>query len=154
MNKGFSIIEIIVSASIISIAVLSTIGVFQIYLKLSNKNVAQTQAALLVEEAAEGIQTIRDSGWNSTISTYTPDTVYYLSWNGTAYSLSTTPSYIDDSYQREIVFSRIYRDDSSNISDSGTEDENTRKISITVYLKNDTTTPLVYAENLLHNVYD
>lgn len=154
LKKGISIIEIVISAAIITIAVTVTVNVFQTFISLSQSNVKKTQAALLAEEASEALQILRDGGWSTNITPLTADVTYYLYWSGTAYSATTTLQSSND-YTREIVFYTVERDDSTgNIVESGTIDTNTRLYGITVYSNEDMTTPILYTEGLLHNVYD
>lgn len=152
-RKGISIIEIVISAAIITVAVTVTINVFQTFIELSRSNIQKTQAALLAEEAGEALQLIRDNGWAG-ISALAVDTDYYLYWDGSDYSLTTTAQN-NNGYTRIIEFSSVERDDSTgNIVESGTEDANTRLYSISVYTNQNLITPILYTEGLIHNVYE
>jgi len=153
-KRGISIIEIVVSASIITIAATFTVNSLIIYQQLAQTNVEKTQAALLAEEGSEALQLMRDNGWTSYIETIPVDTPFYIYWDTTAYATTTTEIASGD-YIRKMIFSAVERDDSTgNIVESGTLDTDTRLYSIEIFPVNDPTDQLLYTEGLLHNVYD
>ena len=134
-KKGFSLIEVVIAASIISIALFSMMSASTKGIQLSNRALRQTQANLLLEEGAESVKAIRDAAWTN-ISGLTAGTNYYLTYNtGTnTWSLGTTPtSAIDSIFTRTIVISAVNRDASDDITLSGgTLDARTKKVTVTV----------------------
>lgn len=131
IQKGFFLIEVIVATAITGAVVVFLLGLVQDTVEISASSLERTQASYLLEEGGEAIKTIRDDGWTG-ISTLSNVTTYYLSWSGTKWSLSTTPSTID-SFSRTIVFEAVNRDSNDDIvSSGGTLDSRTRKATITV----------------------
>ncbi len=60
---GFTIIEIVVMAAIISIGVLATVGVAALATNTSSENGRRVEAANLAREGLELVRNIRDSNW-------------------------------------------------------------------------------------------
>ncbi|HTK33206.1 MAG TPA: hypothetical protein VL335_01515 [Candidatus Paceibacterota bacterium] len=152
--RGLSVVEIIVSAAIIATAVTGIAGAWQLYLKVANSSSRYAEAALLTEEADEALTIMRDTGWSTKISPLSLNTTYYLYWDGSTYSGTTTVQTIQNTYVRTIVFSAVKRDSSDNISTSGTTDANTRDVIITVFPSGNASTTLARTEMLIHNVYN
>ena len=153
-RRGISVVEIVVAAGIIAIAVTGIAGAWQLYFKISNQSVQYAQTTTLIEEANEALSVMRDSGWSNKINTLSLNTTYYLYWDGSAYSATTTPQIIQNTYLRTIVFQPVTRDASFNIASSGTTDVNTRKVTITISLSGNASTTLAQSEMLLHNVFN
>ncbi len=151
-KKGFSVIEIIVAAAIITTTVTIALSTFSSFFVLSQRAVARTQASLLAEETAEAFFILRDMGWDTYIAPLALGTTYYLSWNGTAYSATTTPTITNQTYTQSITLSAVNRDNiTANIGSTGSIDDNTRKMSISI---GDQTGEILYTEGLLHNMYE
>ena len=129
-NGGFSIIEILIAASIILFSIFAILSLAQKSVQVSRLSLYQTQASFLLEEGAEATKTIRDAGWTN-ISSLTSGTTYYLSFSGTAWSLSATPATVGI-FTRTVLFSDVYRDVNDDIATSGTLDSGTKKVTITV----------------------
>ena len=154
-----TILEVVVAAAIIVTVVTGLSGAWQLYLKISNINSQNTQAALLAEEAEEALNIMRDQSWSANILplTTTPNQIYYLYWSGNAYAATTTATAADSSgsFMRTIVFKPISRDSTTkDISASGTNDPNTKQVTITVYPTGNASTTLIKADMLIHNVYN
>lgn len=142
-NKGFTIIEIIIACTIISITVLALLSTAQKGIELSGRALRQAQANNLLEEGVEAVKIIRDNDWNN-INNLVLDTDYYLFFNlnTNTWSLSSSidtptdsiPSYpIDDIFTRKIVFSSTERDSSDDIVLSdGDVDDRTKKVTVSV----------------------
>lgn len=132
-KKGFTLVEVLVGATIISLTTFSLVSAGAKGVELSLRAMRQTQASYLLEEGAEAVKSIRDSAW-SNISGLTVGTTYYLSYNTSTnvWSLSTTPSTIDSIFTRTIVVSAVNRDSNDDISSSGTTDAYTKKVDVTV----------------------
>ncbi len=128
-NKGFFLIEVVVAASIISAVLILLLGSIQDSVEVSQRNLERTQASYILEEGAEAVKAIRDVSW-TTITALTNGTDYYLSWNGTAWALTTTPQSVD-AFTRKVIFSPVYRDGADDIASSGTLDANTKKVTVT-----------------------
>lgn len=153
INFGFSVVEIVVAASIFLAAIAAFIVSFDTLRSLDAHTEERTQAALLLEEGSEAIILLRDFSWEDNIASLNTGVTYYLQWNGSSYILSETESVIDSKYLRTVVFSPAYRDGSGYLVSVGTEDENTRRVQITI---SSTTSgeEIVSAEMLVHNSYE
>ncbi len=132
--SGFTLVEVLVACSIITITTFSLLSGAAKGIELSTRGLRQMQASYLLEEGGEAVKTIRDAAWTN-ISGLTVGTTYYLSYNnGTnVWSLSTTSNTIDSVFTRTVVLSAVNRDGSDDITASGgTTDTRTKKVVITV----------------------
>ncbi|MEA3399137.1 MAG: prepilin-type N-terminal cleavage/methylation domain-containing protein [Patescibacteria group bacterium] len=129
LQKGFSLIEVVIASAIISIVIFATMSVAQKSLQLSNRSLRQAQANFLLEEGVEVVKSTRDNGW-SNISDLTLDTDYYFEYNS-SWSLSLIPNTID-AFTRTVFFESVFRDVNDDLSSSGTLDDDARKVTITV----------------------
>ncbi len=139
--SGFTIIEVLVACSIITISMFALMQTAEKGISLSNYALKKSQASFLLEEGAESIKSIRDNSW-ATISGATLNTPYYLFFNTTTklWGLGNTttlagsiPSYpVDGVFMRTATISPVYRDINDNITSSGgTLDARTKKVTIT-----------------------
>ncbi len=129
---GFFLIEVVIASALAGGILISLLGLVQSTVDISKRSLERTQAGYLLEEGAEAVKTVRDAGW-ANISTLTNGTTYYISWNGSVWSLSTTPSTVD-SFTRTIVFEAVSRDGSDDIVSSGGtyDDVRTRKVTVSI----------------------
>ncbi len=131
-NKGFSLVEVLIACSIISISIFTIMSGASRGIQLSGLALRQVQAGFLLEEGAEAVKTIRDSGW----SNITNVTNNYLSFNTNTnlWSLTQTPNTIDSIFTRVVSIESVNRDSSSrDILESGTyADSGTKKVTIIV----------------------
>jgi hypothetical protein len=129
-NTGSMMVEVVVVISIITMLVVSASAVAQRAISMSRQSVHRSQASFLLEEGAEATRIIRDNAWSS-ITNLSTATDYYLSFSGGTWILSTTPTQ-DGIFTRKVVLSPVYRDVNQNIASSGTLDDQTRLITVTV----------------------
>ena len=140
---GFTIIEVLVACSIITISMFALMQTAQKGIILSEYALKKSQASLLLEEGAEAVKSIRDNNW-TTINNLTLNTQYYLFFNTTTklWSLDNTttttlagsiPTYpIDGIFRRTVVFYPVSRDVNDDIvSSGGTIDTRTKKVVVT-----------------------
>lgn len=141
-SKGFTIVEVIVACAIISITTLALMSTAQKGIELSSRAVRQVQANYLLEEGAEAVKSIRDNNWGD-ITSLTLNNQYSLFFNTNTnlwllsspppIPMGNTPDYpIDSVFKREVVISPVYRDSNDDISKTGTLDNGTKKITVTV----------------------
>jgi len=130
LKKGFMMLEVLVISAIIVASVVASLVVAQKSIYLSRQSFHQAQAAFLLDEGAEATRILRDNAWSS-VSNLTSSTDYYLSFSGGTWVFSTTPSNVGI-FTRKIVFSSAFRDGSQNLVSSGTSDNQTRLITVTV----------------------
>lgn len=131
-KQGFSLVEVVIGVSILALAFLALAGTFNIYVGRAISNSHAVKAAFLSEEGVEAVKILRDGGWAGKIATLTPGQTYYLSWNGLNWVSSVTPEVIDDGFYRSFKLDSVYRDSNQDIASSGTLDNNTKKLSVTV----------------------
>ena len=152
--KGISIVEIIIASAIIGISVVGITTAIQIYLKIVYQNTRETQAVLLLEEAAEALQYIRDVDYENEIEIRDPDIDYSLFWSGSGYELTDSSISLPYNMSRIIRFSDVFRDSADQItSDGGTLDLDTKKALITVEWKYSDIQKSISSEVLIHNIY-
>lgn len=136
-QSGFFLVEVVVASALIGGVLILLLSLIQDTVEVSQRSLERTQASYLLEEGVEGVKTIRDQNtidtdkWPS-IGGLLNDTTYYLAWNGTIWSLSTTPSKVD-AFTRTITFNAVSRNASDDIVTSGgTVDTRTRKVTVLV----------------------
>ena len=131
MKKGFTLIEVIIAAVIISTIMISIIGLSASASNLSFFTLQESQAQTLLNETVEAVKLVRDDNW-SNISSLSTSTNYYPSFSGSAWTLTTTPNPIGI-FTQKIVFQNVNRDSNDDIvSSGGTLDTGTRKVTATV----------------------
>ena len=134
-NFGFTIMEVIIACSIITICMFTLMQTASMGIAMSHQSLSKLQAGLLLEEGSEAVKSIRDENWNN-ISGLSLNTPYYLNYNTTvpnAWSLGLTPSVIDSTFTRTVRIFAVNRDTNDNIVNSGgVLDPHSKKIIINV----------------------
>ncbi|MEK7574892.1 MAG: hypothetical protein AAB511_01545 [Patescibacteria group bacterium] len=153
--RGVSLVEVVVSVAILFITVTGLLTAYNFFVRAGTKTLATVQASYLLEEGVEAASVIRDYGWTTNIANLSVGTSYYLVWSSSRWILSTTPSKIDNTYTRYLVFDSVNRDSNDAIASSGTNDSGTRKLSVYVSWPDGSTTTLrsisTYITNLFNN---
>jgi Tfp pilus assembly protein PilV len=156
-REGFSLVEVIIAASIITASILAIVGVYSTFVQKTFTNTPAIQAAYLADEGVEALKTMRDFGWTNNISNLTVGNIYrlYFSTSTSAWRATTSPALIDNQFDRTFVLGNAYRDGSDNLASAGTLDSNTRLVTVNVSWrdKNGTSTKTVmaYINNLFSN---
>ena len=134
MNKGFSLIEIIIGTAIISATFVTTIGVYSSLVGLSGDALPRIQSSMIAGEGVQALRLMRDAGFSSNIASLTLDTPYYISWSqaSSTFFATTTPVVVDNIFYRTFTLSNMYRDGSQNIASSGTLDPDGRLATVSV----------------------
>lgn len=131
-QRGISVIEIIVCLAIIMITFWSFAGIAQYSLKIQEQSNAKIEAINLASEAIEAIRSVRNESWDN-ISSLSLETKYYPIISENKWILTLTdPGIISGTYDRSIIIEQVYRDINDNISETGTEDNQTKKITALV----------------------
>lgn len=133
-KAGFTLVEVLVACSIISVSTLSLMHGAQKGITLSSDALSKSQASFLLEEGAEAVKSIRDDSW-TTISNISPNTPYYLFFNTTSnkWELVNSNLLIDAVFERSITISSVERNsDDDIVSSGGTEDPRTKKVTVNV----------------------
>jgi Tfp pilus assembly protein PilV len=153
-KSGMSLIEVIVGSAIIVSSMVSIIGVYGGLTNLSLRNMPKVQAAMLLEEGAEILRLMRDSGWSSKIGTLSNGTTYRFVWQNNAWTSTTSTQMIDNFFDRTFVLSTVNRDASHNIVTSGgTLDTGTKKATMYVSWRDGAATTTKSVELYIYNTF-
>jgi prepilin-type N-terminal cleavage/methylation domain-containing protein len=156
-SKGMSLIEVLVASAIIATSVVSIIGAYGGLTSLSLKNTTKVQAAMLLQEGAEAVRIMRDSGWTNNIASLSNATTYRFWWDNSSgrWRSTTTISMIDSTFDRTFVLSAVSRDATSfnPVTSGGTVDTGTKKVTITVAWRDDSGTTSKSVDMYLHDTY-
>lgn len=130
-QRGFLVVEIMVAISIVAVAILVSMAVSQKSMSLSRRAFHATQASFLLEEGAEAARILRDNAW-SNISGLTVGTTYYPTFSSNTWTLSPTSNTVGI-FSRTVVVSNVNRDNTTkDISVTGTNDPDTKLVTVTV----------------------
>jgi prepilin-type N-terminal cleavage/methylation domain-containing protein len=157
-SKGFSLIEILLSAFIISISAVAALNAYAYLIRAELGSTKYLKAAYLLDEGVEGARYLRDKGWTSYIRTLSTTTTYYLyastSAGFTDWQTTTTKQTYDGIFERKLTFANVYRDSNQNISSTGTLDTNIMQVSVNVsWLGTNRSTTTKKVSTLIANFY-
>ena len=128
-QKGISVIEVIVALSIIFVSFFSFLALAQYSLKFQDQSESKLEAINIAAETIEATRSVRNEDWNN-FSSLSLDVPYYPVISSNKWTLSSTdPGSINGVYDRWVIIEKVYRDANDNISSSGTEDDQTKKIT-------------------------
>lgn len=134
-QRGFMVIEILIAISIITISILSTMAVSQKSIQVSRQALHTTEAAFLLEEGAENARIVRDNLWSDLVSINTVEQIGI--------------------FTRTVVASSVNRDSTtSDISVSGTDDPDTKLVTVTVMWPEGGTTITKNLKFYLMNIFN
>lgn len=131
-SGGFSLIEVILAASMLTVALVSVSAYYKKVLDVSYNTTLHIQSGFLLEEGFESVKLLRDTGWSNKIATLSTTTTYYLYWTGTQWTATTTKQVVENTFTRSFTVSDVKRDGSDNIAAAGTYDAGTMKVKINV----------------------
>lgn len=125
-NRGFGLLEILISVAILSASLIALTATSQISFRLMKNSLERAQASLLVEEGVEVVRILRDIGWSVHIASRTVGTTYYPTFStttGTWALAVTAPPSISNLFTRTIIFGDVYRRDSDSeiVAESSTD---------------------------------
>ena len=150
-------IEIVIAASIVSIAVFSLSSVFLVSSRLETQSSEKTRANFLAEEGIEAMRFLRDKGWSGNLAPLAVGTNYYLTFSTSTSRWSvgvSNPGIIDNTYTRITTVENVYRNGSDDIvASGGTLDPNSKKINIVVLWANHGVNLNVALSAYLFNIY-
>lgn len=132
-RRGISVIEVIIGTAIL-VGVFIVVGsIAQYALNLTNASNGRIRSSFLATEGVEAVKTMRDRGYSAAIAALTPDTTYYLVFSSGQWDATTTATVIDGKFTRTFVMQDVSRNALDRIvSSGGTNDPDTKKITITV----------------------
>lgn len=131
-NRGIGLVEVVIGSAVMLLVVVAVVNVYGSYISFALANQENTKANFILEEGLESVIFLRDSGWTANIATLTPGSTYYLYFNGTNWVSTTTPQYIDGNFLRSFVINNVNRDSNDDIASSGTNDPDTKKVTVTL----------------------
>ncbi len=155
-SRGVSLVEVLIGASIITIALVVIVNIYASLVSISIRNTPRIQATLLAEEGIEAVKIMRDGDWTSNIGTLSNSTNYHLYWNGTSWISTTTSFLIDDVFDRNFTISDVYRDSNFNITNTGggTFDAGSKKVTVTVSWANSNGTSTTFLSGYVFNTFN
>lgn len=151
-GAGFIFLEVVIAIALISIVFITLLGMGFSSLNISASLQQQNQADALAKEEIEAVRAFRDATattWDTTgIGSYSTGVAYHAlaSGNPSSWSLVAGSETID-SFTRQAVFDRVNRDAAGNIVSSGTDDPDTRKVTVQVAFGSKTHQLVTYLTN-------
>ena len=130
--RGFTLIEVVVVASIFSVFMVALVSYYKKVLDVSQDTTRHIQSGFLIEEGMEAAKLMRDESWTSQVATLSTTTTYFLLWNGTKWTATTTEQKIENIFTRTMLVTDVFRDVNDTIASAGTHDPGTKKIRIEV----------------------
>jgi hypothetical protein len=150
LKYGSALAEIVVGAAIMTIGILAINSSYSTYIQYALANQKNVEAVRLSSEGLEVMAFLRDKSWTN-ISSLNPNSTYYLIFSNSTWATTTTAQYVDGIFLRQINVSNVNRDGNDDISSSGTNDPNSRKITVTVsFWQGHATTTKTMSEYLLN----
>ena len=152
-HRAFSLVEIVIGSSLILLALSGLITAYIFYFRAGLRNTPELQAAFLLQEGAEAVMLMRDEAWGN-ISSLSPETPYFLSWNGVKWVATASEALIDGAFRRTVTISEVYRRNSdkdivaSTSPDVKAVDPNTQHLMVRVSTNGIDRTLTTYLTNL------
>ncbi len=132
-RMGFSLIEIILGIGMLTTVLVSVSAYYIRLLAVSQITTQHIQSAFLLEEGFEAIKLLRDESWSTKIAVLSTTTTYYLYWDGTKWTSTSTRQVIENVFTRSFRLTDVKRDAGSyNIDASGVYDPGTKKVAVSV----------------------
>ena len=133
-KKGFTIVEALIASAVALIVILGVASAFATTLTASTGTVNRIQAAFLEEEGQEAVRLMRDDSWSTNIASQSAGVPFYLTYNGTTWKATSSPTYIDGKFSRTVTLNTVNRDNSTQdiVTSGGTLDSNTLKVTVAV----------------------
>lgn len=129
---GFGMVEMLIGASMVSVSLFAISSFFQTVMKASATTGSAIQADYLLEEGVEVAKIFRDTSYKDNFLKMTINTPYYFLWDGTKWASSTVNTYIDGKFERTLIIDDVQRDSNSDITVSGTNDPDIKKVTVSV----------------------
>lgn len=129
-QRGISAVEMLVGISIAALILVFVTHAIMRFVNTGLDTAEKTQALYLAEGGIELVRHIRDKSW-SNISTLTNGDTYYLDVSSTIVSITNTPEVIDG-FTRSFVVEPVERNSNDDIVQSGTNDPDSKYVTVTV----------------------
>jgi Tfp pilus assembly protein PilE len=153
-KKGFGLIEIIIGSAVLLLVTLSVTSAYNTYINYFLTNQDNSKASYLLEEGLEAIIFLKDQNFTSNIKSLTSGSTYYLYFNGTSWTSTTTSQYVDSKFLRSFVVSNVNRDGSDKIATVGTNDPNTKLVTVSVSFPASHATTTKSLSTYITNIYN
>jgi Tfp pilus assembly protein PilV len=135
-QTGQSLVEILVALAVGIIFVLGVMIVMQSSLKMGKDSEKIQTSASLARELMDNVKVFSDSDWHNIYNLATTSANhYYLNTTSSPFTVSSGDETVvvgTTTYIRYFYVDDVYRDGSGKISDSGTFDPSTKKITVGV----------------------
>ncbi|MBI2056458.1 MAG: hypothetical protein HYT37_03690 [Candidatus Sungbacteria bacterium] len=131
-SAGFGLIEIIVATAIVTLALSAFLHAGATAIRLLRAEKENLMASILAKEGLNAVRAIRDESWTTIAGSTIGATYYPLIESGKWKLSSTDPGVLNGLFTRTIVFDRVYRNSSDQISSAGTEDPGTRRATVRI----------------------
>jgi hypothetical protein len=153
--RGMSLIEVLLGISLVTIIVVSISSYYGRALLTSLLTTQRIQSSFLIEEGMNVLKMFRNAGWNTNIKNLSTTTTYYLSWNGTTWSATSSPQWVENTFLRSFVVRDVFRDGTTDdiVSSGGVFSTTTKKLIITVSWPFRTGTTTDVAETYITNLF-
>lgn len=158
-EKGFSLVEIIISSTIISIVGVALVISTRAFFEMSEKNSINIRSSIMLNELANSLKFLRDDSWEQNIAPLNFNQNYYITQTETGPIISgVTPvnssNLANQNHIAFFAFSEIFRDEKGEIVQTGGElDENSRLVNLIVEWNTKGSIETIEAEMLLHNLF-
>lgn len=153
-QKGFGLIEIVISVTIIGAVMWTAFYFYERALILNQRTTDLVQANMLLVEGVEVVKYLRDESWTTNIATLATSTPHYLIFTSGDWEIVSTSTSIDSVFTRYFVFENVYRDGNDDIAPSGTHDPNTLKLSMNVEILDRGATTTESITTYITNIFD
>jgi Tfp pilus assembly protein PilV len=133
-SQGYSLVEVLLGVSLISIIVISFSTYYVRALRVSTMTTQHIQSSFLLEEGVNAVKTLRDRSWKTYIKPLSTSTTYYLSWTTSGWVTTTTPQWVEQTFLRSFVVQDLFRDTISDdiTSSGGVYASTSKRVSFTV----------------------
>lgn len=151
-QKGISVIEVLVAIAVLLISFIGIFGILVFSLQTSSSIRKTTLANFLAQETIEAVRNFRNgTTWNMDgLGTLTTEVAYHQEQTGDAppqWTLALGEEIING-FSRKVIFESVDRDTNDNIVESGgTDDPETRKITVTVSWQDKNVEIITYLAN-------
>lgn len=131
LNKGFGLLEVVVTIGIVTILLLGILQLLNFSLINVRDSENRSQATNLASEAMEITRQVRDSDWNNFSALDTENSLHPVL--GTEWALEAGCDTVDI-FTRCVDIDRVFRDAASGnpVESGGTEDTDSRKVKVTI----------------------
>jgi len=147
-SSGFIFLEIVIAVALISIVFVTLLGIGFLSLNISSSLQKTTQANSLIKEEFEAVRSFRDgTTWaNFKNINFGSPNFYYFTPNSNQWARNSGTETLGI-FTRNIIFGQVYRDANGDIAPSGTLDNDTIKVTVTVSWSSKTLQIITYLTN-------